>query len=110
MEEKAWDSSQIVVPTGLEYITASTEKEVDDVHIIDIELEKHSFRHFLDIISSGLVGITMSATDHNEDMRLAKIAKKNSVATVLGGYHPTTIPDELLSHPQVDIIVRGQVN
>jgi magnesium-protoporphyrin IX monomethyl ester (oxidative) cyclase len=50
----------------------------------------------------------MSATDHNEGLRLAKIAKDRGITTVLGGYHPTAIPDELLSHPHVDIIVRGE--
>jgi radical SAM superfamily enzyme YgiQ (UPF0313 family) len=97
-----------VIPIGLEYIAASIEKEVDDVHIIDMELEEQPFQYFLDVFNPDLVGITMSATDHNEGLRLAKITKKNGATTVLGGYHPTAIPDELLSHPQVDIIVRGE--
>jgi len=97
-----------VIPIGLEYIAASIEKEVDDVHIIDMEFEKHPFQHFLDTFHPDLVDITMSATDHNEGLHLAKIAKDNDITTVLGGYHPTAIPDELLSHPQIDIVVRGE--
>ena len=97
-----------VIPIGLEYIAASIEKEVDDAHIIDLELEEQPFQYFLDVFNPDLVGITMSATDHNEGLRLAKITEKNGATTVLGGYHPTAIPDELLSHPQVDIIVRGE--
>jgi magnesium-protoporphyrin IX monomethyl ester (oxidative) cyclase len=97
-----------VIPIGLEYIAASIEKEVDKVWVIDMEFEKHPFQHFLTIFQPHLVGITMSATDHNEGLRLAKIAKDSGITTVLGGYHPTTIPDELLSHPQVDIIARGE--
>jgi len=97
-----------VIPIGLEYIAASIEKEVDDVHIIDMELEEQPFQYFLDVFDPDLVGISMSATDHDEGLRLANIAKKNGVTTVLGGYHPTAIPDELFSHPQVDIIVRGE--
>lgn len=97
-----------VIPIGLEYICTSIENEVDDVHIVDMELEDHPFQYFLDVFNPDLVGITMSATDHAEGLRLAKIAKKRGVTTVLGGYHPTAIPDELLSHPQVDIIVRGE--
>ena len=85
------------IPIGLEYIAASIEKEVDKVWIVDMEFEKHTFQHFLDIFYPDLVGITMSATDHNEGLRLAKIAKDNNIVTVLGGYHPTAIPDELLS-------------
>ena len=97
-----------VIPIGLEYIAASIEEEADYVHIIDMEFKKHPFQHFLTIFQPDLVGITMSATDHNEGLRLAKIAKDSGITTVLGGYHPTAIPDELLSHPQVDIIVRGE--
>ncbi len=97
-----------VIPIGLEYIAASIEKEAEYVHIIDMEFEKHSFQHFLTIFQPDLVAITMSATDHNEGLRLAKIAKDRGITTALGGYHPTAIPNELLSHPQVDIIVRGE--
>ena len=97
-----------VIPIELEYIAASIEKEVDKIWIIDMEFEKHPFQYFLDIFHPDLVGITMSATDHNEGLRLAKIAKDNGITTVLGAYHPTAIPDELLSHPQIDVIVRGE--
>jgi len=97
-----------VIPIGLEYIAASIETEVDDVHIVDMELEEQPLQCFLDVFDPDLIGISMSATDHDEGLRLAKIGKKSGVTTVLGGYHPTAIPDELLSHPQVDIIVRGE--
>lgn len=97
-----------VIPIGLEYIAASIEKEVDDVRIIDMEFEKRPFQRFLTLFQPDLVGITMSATDHDEGLRLAKIAKDNGITTLLGGYHPTAIPNELLSHPQVDMIVRGE--
>lgn len=97
-----------LIPIGLEYIAASIENAVEDVHIIDMELEHHSFKYFLDLFRPDLVGIAMSATDHNEGLRLAKIAKENDITTILGGYHPTLVPDELLSHPQVDMVVRGE--
>lgn len=97
-----------VIPIGLEYIAASVEDIVDEVNIIDLDLEQSSFHYFLDVLNPDLVAITMSATDHYEGLRIAKIAKEKGCTTVLGGYHPTAIPDELLSHPQVDLIVRGE--
>ena len=96
------------IPIGLEYIASSIEKEVETVHIIDMELEKQSFPDILDEIKPDLIGLTMSATEHNEGLRLAEIAKEREITTVLGGYHPTAIPEELLSHPQIDMIVRGE--
>ena len=97
-----------VIPIGLEYIAAAIEDVVDDVNIIDMELEQASLQHFLNSFRPDLVGITMSATDHNEGLRIAKAAKENGCTTVLGGYHATSIPNELLSHPQIDLIVRGE--
>ena len=94
-----------VIPLGLEYLAASIEKKVDTIRIIDMELEKHSLQHFIDRFNPDLVGITVSAVDHYEGLNLAETAKKNGITTVLGGYHPTAIPDDLLSHPQVDIII-----
>ena len=97
-----------VIPIGLEYIAASIENEVDKIWIIDMEFEKRPFQHFLDTLHPDLVGITMSATDHKEGLLLAKIAKDKGIITALGGYHPTAIPDELLSHQQVEIILRSE--
>jgi radical SAM superfamily enzyme YgiQ (UPF0313 family) len=97
-----------VIPICLEYLAASIENTVDDIHIIDMEFENHSFQRLLERFHPDLVGVTMSATDHREGLRLARIAKENNASTVLGGYHPSAIPDELLSHSQVDMIVRGE--
>lgn len=97
-----------LIPIGLEYIAASIENVVEEVHIIDMELEQHPLKYFLGLFHPDLVGITMSATDHNEGLRLAKIAKEYGATTVLGGYHPTLVPNKLLSYPQIDIVVRGE--
>jgi magnesium-protoporphyrin IX monomethyl ester (oxidative) cyclase len=106
--KKGLGFSADVIPIGLEYIAASIQDMAEDIHIVDMELEKHPFQYFLDFFHPDLVGITMSATDHDEGLHLARIARDNGTTTMLGGYHPTAIPDELLSHPQVDIIVRSE--
>jgi radical SAM superfamily enzyme YgiQ (UPF0313 family) len=96
------------IPLGLEYIAAYIENVVDAVYIVDMEMEHRSFQQLLDLYSPDLVGITMSATEHNEGLHLAKIAKKRGIATMVGGYHPTGVPESMLSHPQVDMVVRGE--
>jgi radical SAM superfamily enzyme YgiQ (UPF0313 family) len=50
----------------------------------------------------------MCATDHSKGLNLARIAKKNRIATVLGGYHPTSVPNLLLACKEVDMVVRGE--
>jgi len=98
-----------LIPIGLEYVAASIEDIVDEVNVLDMSYEKrHSFLYFLDLFRPDLVGISMSATEHKSGLRIASIAKKRGIVTVLGGYHPTAIPDELLSHKQVDMVVRGE--
>jgi len=96
------------IPLGLEYIAAYIEDAVDEVYIVDMEMEHRIFQQIIDLYNPDLVGITMSATEHNEGLRLAKIAKKRGIANMVGGYHPTGVPDLLLSNPQVDMVVRGE--
>jgi radical SAM superfamily enzyme YgiQ (UPF0313 family) len=96
------------IPIGLEYIAAHIEGVVEEVHIVDMELEEESFQHLMDVYRPNLVGITMSATEHHEGLRLAKIAKNRDVVTIVGGYHATGVPDLLLNHPQIDMVVRGE--
>jgi magnesium-protoporphyrin IX monomethyl ester (oxidative) cyclase len=101
-----------LIPTALEYIAATVEDLADSVTILDLEMENRPFaeavKESLTAIDPDLVGITMSATEHSEGLEIARMAKSQGASTVLGGYHPTAIPDELLSQPQVDLIVRGE--
>jgi len=97
-----------LIPIGLEYIAAYIEDLVEEIHIVDMELEQRSFHHFIELYRPDLVGITMSATEHSEGLRLAKMAEKNGITTVVGGYHPTGVPELMLSYPQLDMVVRGE--
>jgi radical SAM superfamily enzyme YgiQ (UPF0313 family) len=97
-----------LIPTGLEYIAAYLKDAVDQVHIVDMELDNRKFQDIINFYNPDLIGITLSATEHNLGLRLAKIAKQNNIQTVAGGYHPTSVPDIMLSHPQIDMVIRGE--
>jgi magnesium-protoporphyrin IX monomethyl ester (oxidative) cyclase len=101
-----------LIPTALEYIAATVEDIIENVTILDLEMEHKPFeeavKESLMALNPDLVGITMSATEHSEGLEIARLAKSQGALTVLGGYHPTAIPDELLSQPHVDLIVRGE--
>ena len=97
-----------LIPIGLEYIAAYIEDAVEEVHIVDMEKEQRSFQRLVETYRPDLVGITLSATEHNVGLRLAEIAKKNRITTVVGGYHPIGIPDLMLSYPQIDMVIRGE--
>lgn len=97
-----------LIPIGLEYIAAYLKDSVDQVNIVDMELDKRKFQDIINLYNPDLVGISLSATEHNHGLRLAKIAKKNNLPTVVGGYHPTSVPDLMLSRSQIDVVVRGE--
>ena len=97
-----------LIPIGLEYIAAYIEDAAEQVNIVDMELDRRKFQDCLNFYRPDLVGISLSATEHNETLSLAKVAKKNGATTVVGGYHPTSVPDLMLSYPQIDVVIRGE--
>jgi len=97
-----------LIPIGLEYIAAYIEPFVDAVRIVDLDKESELFPFFIKLYHPDLVGITMSATDHWKGLQLASMAKERGIATIVGGYHPTSVPDLMLSHPQIDMVARGE--
>ena len=103
-----------LIPLGMEYIAASLEQvpDVEEVRCIDHDVDHFSYSFFRDYVrrfKPDLVGFSMSATEHRDGLRLAQISKEcGAKATVMGGFHPTAIPEVLLSYPQVDLVVRGE--
>ena len=101
-----------IIPTGLEYIAANIEDVVDEINIIDLEMdvkpEYRTLEKHLDELKPDLVGVSMSSTEHKEGLEITKRAKARGITTVMGGFHPTAIYKELLTHPHVDLVVRGE--
>ena len=88
-----------LIPIGLEYIASYIEDVVEDIHIVDMEMDTRSFQDIMALYHPDLVCISMSATEHTEGLCLADIAKENGATVVVGGYHPTGIPELMLSFP-----------
>jgi radical SAM superfamily enzyme YgiQ (UPF0313 family) len=97
-----------LIPIGLEYIAAYIKDSVDQVNIVDLELDQRKFQDIIRVYNPDLIGITLSATEHNQGLRIAKIAKQKNIPVIVGGYHPTSVPDVMLSYPQIDAVVRGE--
>jgi radical SAM superfamily enzyme YgiQ (UPF0313 family) len=96
------------VPIGLEYLAAYIQDSVTDVRIADLKMEKRPFDEILGSFRPDLVGISMCATEHTEGLAIASKAKARGIATVVGNYHPTGLPDLFAVHPDVDYVVRGE--
>ena len=81
----------------------------------------HHYRHFgysFDYIgkrvresNAFLVGISSLFTPYErEALKTAEIVKSNlpSCKIVMGGHHPTAMPEEVLESPAVDFVIRGE--
>jgi radical SAM superfamily enzyme YgiQ (UPF0313 family) len=93
---------------NLEYIAGYVESDVDELMIVNQEFDDTDISHHLKEFNPDLFGVTMSATDQKDGLGLCKAAKNMGITTVVGGFQPTAIPDEILKFPQVDMVFRGE--
>ena len=56
------------------------------------------------------LGVTMMSVDYNPAMRCLEIVREVNprIVTMVGGPHPTIMPQELLDNPDVDHIFLGE--
>ena len=100
-------------PLGLAYVAAVLEGNGHEVRIIDIPVEmidESKFEEILRTFSPQLIGITSVTSTITYSLALCGIIKHSlpNVTVVLGGPHPSTMPNEVLSNPNVDFVVRGE--
>ena len=100
---------------GLGYIAAVLEIEGHQVYYLDCSSEHYTVgdldREILDNYRElDFVGITATTPLVKNALAIAELAKKKfkDVKVVLGGVHPSIMPDEVLSHPAVDYVVMDE--
>jgi anaerobic magnesium-protoporphyrin IX monomethyl ester cyclase len=93
-------------PLGLMSLAALLDGH--EVEILDMKAEKvkeSALRKRMG--SAGIVGISVLTPSIDSALELCRIAKECGAATVFGGVHPTLMP-QVIEHPEVDIVVRGE--
>lgn len=92
------------IPLSLEYIASSLIQNVEGftrkhIRIIDMFKEHTDLEKHLKSFSPDMVGITMSATEHNNGIKILKAVKKfnDKILCIAGGYHPAGIPEVMLN-------------
>lgn len=94
-------------PLGLCYLAAVLKQNgyADiagvDLNVEEMEVFTEAVRH------ADIVGIYSSTKAYRISLEMAQVARDAGCCVVLGGPHPTLCPDEVVSHPAVDFIVRG---
>lgn len=90
-------------PINLLSLAAYLESNAIDVSILDLEVEPiRNLRHY------DLIGITVMTPNMPQVIELIHLAKLAGAKTVLGGIHPTVLPEETLKETGADIVVRGE--
>lgn len=97
-------------PLGIEYIASSIEDSVEKVVVIDENCNELDFNE-LNELKPDLIGTSMQSYQYNTVIKLASRLKEkvsSNPKIVVGGFHPTLMPDEVLSNDCIDFVVRGE--
>ena len=96
-------------PLGLAYLAAVAERRGDVVRVHDGDVEDTRLEEIVRQFAPEVVGITANTTQIMAAWRDAELIKSMGDAiVVLGGPHPTTLPEESAAKPGVDVVVRGE--
>lgn len=93
-----------LAPLGILSIAAVLEKAGHKVKILDLNVEPQALANLKE--KPDLVGITATTPLVKEAWALAKQFKKEKIPVVLGGPHPSALPEESLKY--ADIVVRNE--
>ncbi len=100
---------------GLGYIASILEKEGMTVRIVDTQAEGVTLEEFHKRLGNEnnryeFIGITAVSSTLNTALEMARICKQvfTKSRIVLGGVHPTVLPEEVLANEFVDYVIRGE--
>jgi len=113
-EGNVWKTiNRCLPPLGLGYIAALLEKNQIPVKIFDLQAENinsKQLKNHLKNLNPQFIGLTATTIEVNSALSLIKSLKDEEIKAkfILGGPHPTIMPEEVLNSGLVDIVVRGE--
>ena len=99
---------------GLAYLISAVENSGHDPKLIDLVFApKNYIKYAIDEIRKqqpDVVGFSVFTSNYLENLQLAKKIKKEfpDLPIIFGGIHPSILPEETISNPQVDAICIGE--
>ncbi len=110
-----WKSvASVMPPLGVAWLAAWLERDGHQVQILDAHAEGISAEDVPGRVaergSFDLIGLTATTPLIGNALEIARRLKVATPSTriVLGGVHPTVLPEEVLAEPAVDVVVRGE--
>ena len=108
----AFSSTEATAPLGILAVSTPLLRAGYEVRIIDSTITPNFQKRVLQELEDALCLAVSLVTGPmiRETVRLAKAAKRlrPDVPVVLGGWHPSLLPDQTLAAEYVDIVVQGQ--
>ena len=100
-------------PLGLAYLAAVSEERGHQVRVHDGDVEDVPLEASIAEFEPDVVGITANTTQITAAWRDAALVKDlaaslTPIPVILGGPHPTSLPEESAAKPFVDVVVRGE--
>jgi anaerobic magnesium-protoporphyrin IX monomethyl ester cyclase len=96
---------------GVCYLAAAVEHDVETLVMPDNYYNNGIFDSLRALLKNKpveLVAISCMTGAFNQAERLARIAKEAGAFVVMGGFHPTALPEEVLKLSCVDVVVIGE--
>lgn len=108
-----WYLGKRLPPLGLAYVAASLERAGFRVEMLDnylLKMPDNELKSYVQRIKPDIVGITCGSATYRCCIETAKVVKEVSPSSkvVVGGWHPSYMPDSMLQHQAVDYAVIGE--
>ena len=112
-EKSPWGIANRVPPLGLAFVAAALEKDGFQVEMLDNYLLNKPIgdvKQTVRRLSPEIVGIGCSSNTYQRCVETAKAVKEvlPSCKVVVGGWHPSCMPETMLKHPEIDYVVMGE--
>jgi anaerobic magnesium-protoporphyrin IX monomethyl ester cyclase len=112
-ENGPWYLGRKFLPLGLAFVAGALENAGFEVHILDNYLQKkpiEEVKAYIRTIAPQIVGITCGSATYHKCVETAKAIKEvfPQCKVVVGGWHPSYVPDSMLQHPEIDYVVMGE--
>ncbi len=112
-ENGPWYLGRKFLPLGLAYVAGALEKAGFQVQILDNYMLKkpiEEVKQYVKSLNPEIVGITCGSATYHKCVETATAIKQvvPSCKIVVGGWHPSYVPDSMLQHPEIDFVVMGE--
>jgi anaerobic magnesium-protoporphyrin IX monomethyl ester cyclase len=112
-KESPWILGRRLPPLGLAYVASSLEKAGFQVEILDNYLLKKSIDDIKQMViklGPEILGITCGSVTYRRCIETAQAVKEvlPSCKIVVGGWHPSYMPESMLQHREIDYVIMGE--